>query len=124
MGVTSRMKLILKPAACSALSADSRPEPGPLTYTSTLRIPCSWAFLAQSSAAIWAAKGVLFLEPLNPLQPEVDQATTFPAVSVIVIMVLLKVAWMCATPLGIFLRSFFFLTTFRAGLAIIPPVYY
>jgi hypothetical protein len=59
---------------------------------------------------------------LNPLQPEVDQATTFPTASVIVIMVLLKVAWICATPLGIFLRSFFFFTTFRAGLAIIPPV--
>ena len=31
IGVTSRMSVILNPAACSARSADSRPEPGPFT---------------------------------------------------------------------------------------------
>ena len=46
--------------------AASRPEPGPFTYTSTLRKPCSIASLAAASTAICAAKGVDFLEPLNP----------------------------------------------------------
>ena len=44
------------------------------------------------SAATCAAKGVLFLEPLNPEPPAVAQAIAFPALSVIVIIVLLKVA--------------------------------
>ena len=43
------------PAAWSARSADSRPPPGPLTSTPRVRTPCSWAFLAHSSAAICAA---------------------------------------------------------------------
>jgi hypothetical protein len=32
--------------------------------------------------AVWAAKGVLFLEPLKPQTPEEDQAITFPFKSV------------------------------------------
>ena len=44
-----------KPTACSARSADSRPEPGPLTSTSSVRMPCSIAFLPASSAATCAA---------------------------------------------------------------------
>ena len=55
MGVTSRIDVIMKPADCKARSADSRPEPGPETSTSRVFIPCSPAFLAASSAAIWAA---------------------------------------------------------------------
>ena len=55
-----------------ARSADSRPEPGPLTKTSTLFIPLSTAFFRASSAATLAAKGVLFLEPLNPCTPVLD----------------------------------------------------
>src|SRR6476620_8235095 len=31
MGVTSRMRLILRPALCNDRMADSRPDPGPLT---------------------------------------------------------------------------------------------
>lgn len=32
--------------------------------------------------AVWAAKGVLFLEPLKPQTPEEDQAITLPFKSV------------------------------------------
>src|SRR6187455_378100 len=46
MDVTSR------PAAVSERIAVSRPEPGPLTNTSTLLMPASWARRAAASAAI------------------------------------------------------------------------
>src|ERR1700752_3068021 len=39
IGVTSRMERTSIPAAASARTADSRPDPGPLTRTSTLRTP-------------------------------------------------------------------------------------
>jgi hypothetical protein len=41
---------------------------------------------------------VLFFEPLNPVFPELDQETTAPLVSVMVMIVLLNVDWMWATP--------------------------
>src|SRR5512135_1112178 len=99
--------------------ADSRPAPGPFTHTSTVLIPCSMAFLAAFSEAIWAANGVLFLEPLKPWLPELDQQTTFPFPSVMVTMVLLKEASMCATPTGMFFFSF--LGPLLLGPAISPP---
>src|SRR5438445_9575629 len=102
------MRLILNPAPLSARSADSRPEPGPLTYTVTLRTPCSIAFLAASSAASCAANGVDLREPLNPQVPADDHATTLPLTSVIETIVLLKVAEMWATPVWMFFRTFFF----------------
>src|SRR3546814_5336874 len=55
IGVTSRIAVIVKPTACSARSADSRPEPGPFTLTSRVRTPCSCALRPASSAAICAA---------------------------------------------------------------------
>src|SRR5262245_65933532 len=91
MGVTSRISEILNPAACSARSADSRPDPGPLTNTEMVRIPWSIAFLAASSAASCAANGVDLRDPLKPRTPADDQATTLPLTSVIVTMVLLNV---------------------------------
>ena len=90
--MTSRINVILIPAACNARTADSRPEPGPLTKTESCRIPCSIAFLEHSSAATWAAKGVDFREPLKPCPPAVDQQSVFPDTSVMVIIVLLNVA--------------------------------
>src|ERR1700688_1291188 len=39
MGVTSRIERTSIPEDASARTADSRPEPGPLTRTSTLRTP-------------------------------------------------------------------------------------
>jgi len=50
------------------------------------------------SAATVAAKGVLFLEPLNPALPAVPHAIVLPRMSVIVMSTLLKVAEMCAIP--------------------------
>src|SRR6202008_3784502 len=105
MGVTSRIEVIVKPAACSARRADSRPEPGPATSTSSGRMPCSIAFCAASSAATWAANGVDLREPLNPIVPADDQAMVLPWASVMVIIVLLKLALTCATPEAMFLRS-------------------
>ena len=92
MGVTSRMSEILSPAAESARRADSRPAPGPDTWTVTLFRPCSIALAAASPAATWAAKGVDLREPLNPRAPAEDQLMTLPETSVMVIIVLLKVA--------------------------------
>src|SRR4051812_34695719 len=64
IGVTSRIKLIRRPAACKDRMADSRPDPGPFTYTSIWRIPLSIALRAAASPARCAAKGVLLREPL------------------------------------------------------------
>src|SRR5438128_198775 len=77
-----------------------------------LRMPCSIAFFAASSAASCAAKGVDLREPLNPRTPADDQATTLPDTSVIVTTVLLKVDWMCAIPLWMFFLTFFLVFTF------------
>jgi hypothetical protein len=51
---------------------------------------------------------VLFLEPLNPALPEEPQDTALPCESVMVIVVLLKVALMCATPSASTTRFVFF----------------
>src|SRR5690242_19308 len=53
---------------------------------------------AHCSAATVAANGVLFFEPLKPALPDEPHATALPWLSVIVTVVLLKVALMCATP--------------------------
>src|SRR6476620_9197732 len=95
-----------RPAACSERIAVSRPEPGPLTKTSTLRMPCSCARLAAASAAIWAANGVDLREPLKPTSPDEAQEMTAPFGSVMETMVLLKVLLMCAWPSAIFFLSF------------------
>ena len=78
--------------------AVSRPEPGPLTTTSTLRTPCSIARRAHCSAAICAANGVDLREPLKPTLPADAQARTLPSWSVMVTIVLLNELLMCATP--------------------------
>src|SRR6478752_10475946 len=65
-GVTSSIALMVRPAACRAVMADSRPEPGPLTFTSISLTPNLLARSAQTSAARWAANGVLLRLPLKP----------------------------------------------------------
>src|SRR4051812_13948025 len=107
MGVRSRISAILKPVEASARSADSRPDPGPFTYTLIERMPCSMALWAASSAASWAAKGVDLRDPLNPFTPADDHATTFPDTSVMLTMVLLNDAVMWAMPLWMFFLTFF-----------------
>src|SRR5881392_195463 len=105
MGVTSVIALTSRPAAWSERIACSRPAPGPFTYTSTWRMPCSIARRAAPSAESAAAYGVLLREPLKPATPADPQLTTAPVGSVIVMIVLLNVAWMWTCPAGTFLRS-------------------
>src|SRR5438034_8439918 len=98
--------------------AASRPAPGPRTKTSICFRPYSIALRAASSEAVWAAKGVLLREPLNPALPALDHDTTLPIRSVSVTVVLLNVAWMCAIPVRTSRRSRFFPPFFRgAGFA-------
>src|SRR6266496_3639331 len=101
-GVTSLMDEISRPIACNARMADSRPEPGPLTLTSTSFMPCDMAWRAASWATCWAAKAVLLREPLKPTRPALDQPSTLPCMSVMVTWVLLNVARMLATPVLMF----------------------
>src|SRR5918998_2900909 len=88
--------------------ADSRPLPGPCTRTCTRRTPRPSASRAACSAATVAANGVDFFEPLNPALPDDPHATVFPRMSVIVIVVLLNVALMWATPSASTTRFAFF----------------
>src|SRR3954462_6952921 len=113
------MEVTTRPTACSARRADSRPEPGPETSTSRVRMPCSEALRAASSAATCAAYGVDLREPLKPIEPEEDHEIVLPCASVIVIIVLLKEAFTCATPETMFLRSR--RRTRVASLAILDP---
>src|SRR4029078_9604431 len=99
------MEVTTRPTACSARSADSRPEPGPQTSTSSVRMPCSCALRDTSSAATCAANGVDLREPLNPCAPADDQAIELPCASVMVIIVLLNEELTWATPDEMFLRS-------------------
>ena len=83
--------MILKPLACKALRAVSLPEPGPFISTDKTFIPNSSALEAAESAAICAAYGVDFLDPLKPFWPADAHDITFQLVSAIEIIVLLNV---------------------------------
>src|SRR5271157_6204149 len=83
-GVTSSMALIKRPDAWIAVMALSRPEPGPLTLTSTSLTPNLVAAAAAVSAARCAANGVLFRLPLKPTVPDDAQHNASPLGSVIV----------------------------------------
>src|SRR5581483_3489777 len=98
IGVTSLMDLTTRPAVASAWIALSRPDPGPWTRTWTRRTPSVSASRAHCSAATVAANGVDFFDPLNPALPDDPHETVLPWASVIVMVVLLNVAFTCATP--------------------------
>src|SRR5882757_9736169 len=83
MGVTSLMVRTSIPAAARARIADSRPEPGPETRTSTERKPCSRARLAAPIEACCAAKGVPLRDPRKPSEPELFHEMVRPSPSVI-----------------------------------------
>src|ERR1044072_9805364 len=68
-------------------------------------MPCSIARLAAPSADRAAAYGVLLREPLKPATPAEPQLMTAPLRSVIVMIVLLNVAWICTWPWGTFFFS-------------------
>src|SRR5215217_2412890 len=104
-GVTSRTPRISRPAAWSDRIAVSRPEPGPLTKTSTFWRPCSIPFRAAASAVTCAANGVDFREPLKPADPADSHTITFPSRSVSATIVLLNDVLMCACPTAMFLRT-------------------
>src|SRR6476646_9081719 len=92
------MLVILKPTAFRARTADSRPGPGPLMRTSRFLTPHSCAALPAASAATCAANGVDLREPLKPAPPDVAHDSALPWRSVMVMIVLLNDAWMCAMP--------------------------
>src|SRR5204862_5177225 len=100
------MLVILMPSAFSARTADSRPGPGPLILTSRFFTPHSTATRPAFSAATCAANGVDLREPLNPAPPEVAHESALPWRSVMVMIVLLKDAWMCAMPSATFFLTF------------------
>src|SRR4051812_11418255 len=108
------MDLMSRPLAASARIADSRPAPGPFTFTSTLRTPCSCASCAAFCAATCAANGVPLRDPLKPMRPALDHDRMLPTGSVMATMVLLNVAAMEATPCGTFFRSLRFVPARRA----------
>src|SRR5947207_13868975 len=116
------MALILRPAACSAVMADSRPEPGPLTRTSISFRPNLVAADAAVSAARWAANGVLLRLPLNPTVPDEAQHNASPLGSVIVTVVLLNVALMWTTARLTLRRVFRFLALATVPLLLINQV--
>src|SRR6266542_2501311 len=112
------MPWISRPVAWSDRIAVSRPDPGPLTHTSTLRAPCSWARRAACSAASCAANGVDLREPLKPTLPDDAHAIVLPCGSVIVTSVLLKLDLMCAWACAMFFfsrRRGFFVPPFFGG---------
>src|SRR6266513_3611160 len=113
-GVTSEMLLILRPSAFRARTADSRPGPGPLILTSSFLTPHSCAALPADSAATWAANGVDLREPLKPAPPDVAQDKALPWRSVMVMIVLLNDAWICAMP-----SEMFFLTFLRVRVTVL-----
>ena len=119
IGVTSEILVILNPALFSARTADSLPGPGPFTITSKFFRPNSATASHTLTAAICAANGVLFRDPLNPLAPAVDHANAFPCRSVTVIRVLLKDACTCAIPSLTVLRTRFFARTFDFAIVVI-----
>src|ERR1700747_2796031 len=76
--------------------------------------------LAAFDAACCAANGVPLRDPRKPSEPELFHEITFPAISVMVTMVLLKDACTCTSPWGTCLRSFFlkvFFLPFFSGAA-------
>src|SRR5436190_2427789 len=93
IGVLSLIARTSRPDVASARIADSRPDPGPLTLTSTTLSPTSFALEAAVMDACCAANGVPLRDPRNPREPALDQEIVLPSGSEMVMIVLLKVAW-------------------------------
>ena len=97
-GVTSSIDLIFKPAACSAVIATFAPAPRPFhLHVDFLHAELD-RLLGHLLGRHGPAKGVLLRLPLKPLVPALAQQSVSPLVSVMVIIVLLNVALMSATP--------------------------
>src|SRR5438270_6122473 len=79
---------------------------------------------AAFEAACCAANGVPLRDPRKPSDPELFHDRTFPFMSEMVTIVLLKDACTYANPCGTCLRSFFlnvFFLPFLSGVAPVPP---
>jgi len=113
--VTSRIRLIEIPVACSALRADSRPGPGALHVDPDGAEPLLLRLAYRALGGHLGRKRVPFREPLNPDIPDDAQEMTFPVRSVMVTMVLLNVDWMWAIPSGRFLLALFSGLSSRIG---------
>src|SRR6185295_3177774 len=110
------------PAVCRAVMALSRPEPGPFTRTSSSLTPYLAAFSAACCPAHWPAKGVDFRLPLKPLVPALAQQSVSPLVSVMVTVVLLKVARTWALAPVTLRRTFFFLAPALDTYKLLEPI--
>src|SRR3982751_4878517 len=88
-GVVSLIELMWIPLVEKARIEDSRPAPTPETTTATSLTPIATALSPKSSPTFAAAKGVPFLAPAKPSEPDEDQDTTLPAMSVKESLVLL-----------------------------------
>src|SRR5680860_501206 len=88
-GVLSLIEEMATPLEINERIEDSRPEPTPLTTISISFKPAAIALSANCSATFPAAKGVPFLAPLNPREPEEDHKTAPPLSSAKSIVVLL-----------------------------------
>src|ERR1700722_19797907 len=120
------MERTSSPAVDRARTADSRPAPGPLTATSTVRSPDSFALFAAVKDACCAAKGVPFRDPRKPSEPELGHEITLPMGSVMVTIVLLNDACTWTRPIGTerfsFFLNAFFLPVFAGAFAIFYPL--
>src|SRR5437667_12849174 len=85
-------------------------------------MPALRAGEAACSAARPAANGVLLRAPLNPTVPADAQEIVSPLVSVMVTIVLLNVALICATPRVTPLRIFFFGPGLAAGALVVSAI--
>src|SRR5580698_3066678 len=125
IGVRSRMERTSSPAVDRARTADSRPAPGPLTATSTVRKPDSFALFAAVNDACCAANGVPLRDPRKPSEPELDHEITLPMGSVMVTIVLLNDACTWTRPIGTerfsFFLNAFFLPVFAGAFAMFDP---
>ena len=80
--------------------------------------------LIYVALTICAANGVALRLPLSLSLPEDDHEIALPFISVMVTMVLLKDAWMCACPFSTRFMSFLFLIFFLAIPAITRLPYF
>jgi hypothetical protein len=102
--VTSRIEVTVKPAACSARSADSRPEPGrPLHFQRAHAV--FLRLLGDVFGGNLRGIGGRLARALEPIVPADDQAMVLPCASVMVMVVLLNDEFTCAMPEAMFLRS-------------------
>ncbi len=114
-GVTSSIESTLRPAVRERADGRLAARSGALDPHLDLAHALAHGRVAACSAARCAAKGVLLRVPLKPTLPAEPHEIVSPFGVVMVMCVLLKVAFTCATPRATFFLIFF-LTVFGHGL--------